>query len=540
VGRRVAVATFHGRREISPPRAAPSLLHRHESRSRLLPRALLVGVVAGLLAVAFRELLDRIEHARPRWIELAHAHAWLGLPATVVATALAAFAGVAIVRRFAPEAAGSGIPHLQGVLHHLLPFRVQRLIPTKFVAGLLGIGSGLAIGREGPTVQMGGATGELLGRWMRSTPRERAALACAGAGAGLAAAFNAPLAGVLFVLEELRRHFAPGVLAATFVASVTADFVTRVLCGQMPAFHVKTPPLPELSALPLFAVLGVVIGLLGVLFNRTLFAALRLFDGPKLANRAWPVLLVGASIGATQYFWPTLVGGGAPLANRALEGSLAWQIVPLLFVARLLLTSASYATGAAGGIFAPMLVLGAIVGRGVADVGRGLPMFASVTSGAGGVVGMAAFFAAVVRTPVTGTVLVLEMTESWSLMLPVLTASLVAYGVAEMLRDRPIYEGLLERQLVKAGTDRAKLEEPLLVDLDVHAGAEFDGQRVAELELPTGCLLVQIRRGLRVEVPHRDTVLHAGDRIAALVQTGESDALTRLREGFAAPTLESD
>jgi CIC family chloride channel protein len=528
--------------EPPPPRRTPlTLLRRHERRSRLLPRAFLVGLVAGAIAVAFRVVLEAIETARPRVVDWAHAHGFFGFAALVGLSAAAAGLAVLLVRRFSPDAAGSGIPHLQGVLHHWLPLRAGRLIPVKFLGGIVGIGGGLALGREGPTVQMGGATGELVGRLTKGTPRERLALVCAGAGAGLAAAFNAPLAGVLFVLEELRRQFAPGLLAAAFVASVTADFVTRLLSGQTPAFHLRElPPLPDLSALPLFVVLGALCGLLGVAFNRSILGMQRLFDRPALARRIAPVLAVGALVGVAAWIDPRWVGGGGPLVATTFGGALAYRSLALFFVARLLLSSASYATGAAGGIFAPMLVLGALAGHAIGRFGGALPLFSSVTPAAGAVVGMAALFTAVVRAPVTGTVLILEMTESYSLLLPVIAASLAAYGVAELLRERPVYEALLERQLLRAGVERAELEEPLLIDLDVAPGSHFDGLRVDELALPRGCLLVQIRRGLRIEVPHRETVLQANDRISALVQPGSGDALSKLRLGIAPPVPESD
>lgn len=528
--------------EPPPLRRTPfTLLRRHERRSRLLPRAFAVGVVAGGIAVAFRASLELVDEVRPRWVAWAHAHGIGGFAALVLGSAAAALVAVLLVRRGAPEAAGSGIPHLQGVLHHWLPLRFARLIPTKFAGGLVGIGGGLALGREGPTVQMGGATGEMVGRFTKATPRERAALICAGAGAGLAAAFNAPLAGVLFVLEELRRQFAPGLLAAAFLASVTADFVTRLLAGQMPAFHLRElPPLPDLSALPLFVALGGACGLLGVLFSRSLLVTQRLFDRPGVARRIAPVAAVGALIGAAAWIDPKLVGGGGALAGTTFGGALPLVSLALFFVSRLALTSFSYATGAAGGIFAPMLVLGALAGHAIGRLGGALPLFASVTPAAGSVVGMAALFTAVVRAPVTGTVLILEMTESYSLLLPVLAASLAAYGVAELLRERPIYEALLERQLLRAGVERARLEQPLLIDLDVAPGSLFDGRRVDELALPRGCLLVQIHRGLSVEVPDRETVLHANDRISALVPAGSADALGRLREGVAPPAPESD
>ena len=166
---------------------------------------------------------------------------------------------------------------MKAVLYWFRSMRWQAIPLVKFVGGVVGIGSGLALGREGPTVQIGSAMGAAVAHWLRVSPRERQTLIAAGAGAGLAAAFNAPLAGLTFVLEELQRHFAPAVFGAAFVAAVTADVLTRSLTSQLPVFHVASAPTPPLVALPMFLGLGLLAGVLGVAFNRGLLKTLELF-----------------------------------------------------------------------------------------------------------------------------------------------------------------------------------------------------------------------------------------------------------------------
>src|SRR6201999_759219 len=180
----------------------------------------------------------------------------------------------------------------------------------------------LALGREGPTVQMGGAVGQMLSRWLRVNPRERQGLIGAGGGGGLAGAFNAPLAGVLFVLEELQGDFAPGVLTAAFVASITADLVTRFLFGQSPQFRIAATGAPPLSSLPLFLVLGVVCGLLGVALNRSLLGGLNLFAKTSRWPRGTDDLAVGLAIGTIGWFLPEALGGGAGLVEHAFRGDV--------------------------------------------------------------------------------------------------------------------------------------------------------------------------------------------------------------------------
>jgi len=506
---------------------------RQERRRHLLPRALLVGLLAGLLGVLFRRTLDMGDDARGALIAWAHRLGAWGVLVPIGIGALGAGTAVWLVRRFAREASGSGIPHVKAVLHLLVPLRWKRLLPVKFASGVVGIGSGLALGREGPTVQMGAAVGQAVSRFLRCTPRERQTLIAAGAGAGLAAAFNAPLAGVLFVLEELRRDFAAGTLTAAFVASVTADVVTRLALGQMPVFRTAPPAVPPLAALPLFALLGVTAGVVGVLFNRCLLGTLRLFD----RARERPFLLgmgVGALVGLAGWFVPGALGGGQPLVQRTLAGELTvGALVPLLLL-RFALTMGSYGSGAAGGIFAPLLVIGAQTGLLVGLVAHhALPVIAGEPN-AFAVVGMAALFAAIVRAPITGIVLIVEMTASYALMLPLLLTCFLAYLVADTLRVEPIYEALLERDLMRT-RHAPELEETALLDLVVEEGATFAGRAVGDLGLPRGVLLVALERGVRSEVPQRDTVLRAGDRLSVALAPEAAAFLPALRDALAAP-----
>jgi CIC family chloride channel protein len=501
----------------------------------VVPRALLVGILAGLTATVFRLTLDAADRLRNGLFRFAHSlPAWWGLPLAAAVCGGGAAVALWLVRRFAPETAGSGIPHLKAVLHRLRGMKWRRVLLVKFASGLLGIGSGLALGREGPTVQMGGAVGQMVSQLLRGNARERHTLIAAGAGAGLAAAFNAPLAGVIFVLEELRRDFAPGALTGAFVASVTADVVERLLLGQSPVFHVASPPVPPLSSLPLFLALGLFAGLLGVAFNRALLASLRLFERTAAWPLGLPAALVGVALAVVGWFVPEALGGGAPLVEETLAGRVALGALAALLALRFGMTMLSYGCGTAGGIFAPLLVIGAQAGLLVALLGQ--PLFPA-TAGyhtAFAVVGMAALFAAIVRAPLTGIVLLLEMTEQYSLMLPLLAACFTAYAVADLLRDRPIYEALLERDLMR-GQERAAPGETTLVELRVEAGAPFDGGRVADLGLPSGCLLVMVERAGREEVPSRDTVLRAGDRITAVVAASAAGAVDLLRWGVEAP-----
>ncbi|HEY4574088.1 MAG TPA: chloride channel protein, partial [Thermoanaerobaculia bacterium] len=333
------------------------------------------------------------------------------------------------------------------------------------------------------------------------------------------------------VLEELRRDFAPGALTGAFVASVTADVVVRLLTGQSPVFRVASPPVPPLSCLPLFLILGVMAGLLGVVFNRTLLGSLRLFERTSRWPLGLPAALVGVAVAVIGWFAPEALGGGGPLVQDTLSGRIGLQALSVFLLLRFAMTMASYGTGTAGGIFAPLLVLGAQTGLLVGLLGQ--PIFPSA-AGFGtsfAVVGMAALFTSIVRAPLTGIVLILEMTSSYPLMLPLLAACFTAYALADFLHDRPIYEALLERDLLRGQPRPAEEAQAKIVEVLVEAGAPFDGRRVADLGLPPGCLLITIQREDRDEVPSRDTVLRAGDRLTAVVAPAAVEGIETLRRG---------
>ena len=437
----------------APSPASAGLGSVEVKRRHILPKALMVGLVAGLVASAFRKALQACELGRIGWIE--DLPRWEGLLAAVALGAVGGGLGLWLVRAFAPETAGSGIPDLKSVVMGEKELRWKRVLPVKFLAGVSSIGAGLTLGREGPTVQMGGATGLMVSGWfkVKQGEGERRALISAGAAAGLAAAFNAPLASLIFVLEELSGSFTPVLFVASFLAAVTADVVCRVVTGETPVFALHAAPGPSLHTLPVAIAIGLLAGLGGIAFNRTLLWSLDQFE--KLKAR--PPFLIGAGVGGLigvgAWIYPGISGSGALLTDRAMEGEIAvkWMLVMLL--ARFALTMLSYGSGAAGGIFAPLLVLGALAGLAIgAGVHSFLPGWAAYPE-TFAVLGMGALFTATVRAPLTGIVLMIELTGKYDFMLPLLVCCFAAYGVAEALGDVPIYDALRARTKRLAAAD---------------------------------------------------------------------------------------
>jgi CIC family chloride channel protein len=426
------------------------LLSRALAGEGLVPLALLsgaAGAFTGIICGLFRLLLEKADRLR-----MAVPVLWQDTPAAgcllLMAGAAAAGAfGAFLVRRFSEHAAGSGIPHVEAAIGGELPPAPLALLPVKFFGGLAALGAGFALGREGPCVQMGATVAELLGKAAGRPPADRLSLLAAGAGAGLAAAFNAPLAGSAFVLEEIMRKFELRNAIAALGAAGSAIVVARLFTGPAPEFLVTDIPYPALGDNLLCFVLGAAAGVLGFVFSRVLFATLA--AAHRLAR--WPVELraaaVGAAAGAIAWFAPVLAGGGDLLTQRTLDGSLALAALPFIWVLRLFFGAASYAAGTPGGIFAPLLVLGAQMGfmfGGLCDFAAG---GGASRETAFAMVGMAALFAAVVRAPLTGMILVTEMTDSSTLLLPMLAACFPAMAVATMLREPPVYDALKERIL---------------------------------------------------------------------------------------------
>ena len=406
--------------------------------------ALPVGALAGLVGAMFRLALQYADGWRDALIAQAHGAGLAGLFCVLGGCAAAALIAAWLVRGFSPHASGSGIPHVEAVLHGEVPQAPFRLIWVKFVGGLLAIGSGLALGREGPSVQMGASIAHLVGRIFRRGWPDCRTLLAAGAGAGLATAFNAPIAGAIFVLEELVRRFKLRIAIAALGASATAIAVARELLGHAPDFHVDALAYPTNEITPLFLALGALSGLAAIAYNRVLLGTIAAVERLARLPVELRAGLIGATVGTVAWLAPGLVGGGDVITQRTLAGAEALSMLPLVFLLRFGLGSLSYAAATPGGLFAPMLVLGAQLGLLFGLLCRLAFPGLDIEAQGFAVVGMAAFFTGVVRAPLTGMVLVTEMTASVSMLLPMLAACFAAMLVPTLLRDAPIYDALRE------------------------------------------------------------------------------------------------
>ena len=408
--------------------------------AKLTLLSLLTGAGIGLVIGCFRVALEHMNIARSATIVWVHQWPVMGFVlvcATIaVTTAFAAW----LVQRSGQPAAGSGIPHVEAVIEGKLPAAPVLLFPIKFIGGLFA-----PILALGPSVQIGANLAEFWGKIFRLPTTDRLALFAAGAGAGLAVAFNAPMAGAVFVLEELVRRFDIRITIAALGASCSAIAVASLLLGQQPDFQVATLPTPSFWTGPIFAVLGILAGLAGVAYNRLIISTCALVDGLSRWRPEVRALFIGALVGALAWFAPRMVGGGDTITQQALVGGIGLAALPIIFAVRFLLGPLSYAAGTPGGLFAPILALGACLGLGfgllcpqfVGDSGAIPATFA--------IAGMAAFLTATVRAPVTGMILIFEMTGAFNQALPMLWACFAAMAIPTLMGNMPIYDSMKAR-----------------------------------------------------------------------------------------------
>ncbi len=417
--------------------------------------AIVAGVLMGFVGGAFRWCLQTADDLRIDLVDWAHRLPGPGWLVPMAAAAIGATLAALIVR-WEPLAAGSGIQHVEAVFLGEAKPPLIRLLPAKFIGGVLSMGSGLVLGREGPTVHMGAAIGAEAARRARLPDSEVRMMQTALGGAGLAVAFNAPIGGLLFTLEEVTKSFRVKTVLATLFSAIAAVACSRLILGNHADFQVEPINRPALAWLPLFVAFGLLTGCLGAVYNVLVLwfldhvGAIRRI--PTLAKAA----IIGAIIGFAMFVYPLAVGGGEDLTQRILggqtHGSLRRHRNPCGAVRR---GPLSYSAAVPGGLFAPLLAVGALWG--LLFVGGFNAVWPEDTTQLAvpmALVGMAAFFGATVRAPVTGMVVVTEMTATTETLVPMMAATAAAVLVAYVVGSPPIYDSLRERMPDEASIER--------------------------------------------------------------------------------------
>ncbi|MCT4700916.1 H(+)/Cl(-) exchange transporter ClcA [Enterobacteriaceae bacterium H20N1] len=442
------------------------LIRRDKTPVAILFMAAIVGTLAGLVGVAFEKAVNWVQQNRLAMLTHVADYSLIVWPLAFISSVLLAMVGYYLVRRFAPEAGGSGIPEIEGALEELRPVRWWRVIPVKFIGGMGTLGAGMVLGREGPTVQLGGNIGRMVLDIFRLRGAEaRHSLLATGAAAGLSAAFNAPLAGILFIIEEMRPQFRYNLISikAVFIGVIMSSVVFRIFNGENAVIEVGKLSNAPVNTLWLYLVLGMVFGVVGVLFNSLVFRTQDMFQrihGGEI--KKWVLIggLLGGICGVLGLIQPAAAGGGFNLIPIAAAGNYTLGMLLFIFIARIITTLLCFSSGAPGGIFAPMLALGTLLGTAFGMASAAWFPAYHLDVGTFAIAGMGALFAASVRAPLTGIVLVLEMTDNYQLILPMIITCLGATLLAQFLGGKPLYSSILARTLAKQEAEKQAKAQP--------------------------------------------------------------------------------
>ena len=413
---------------------------------------ILAGVLAGAVSIAYRLTLAAVgKFSR-------EVYAWAQGNGLLM---LAVFAGLAVLGlvvgllvKWVPLSSGSGIPQIQGEIIDEIDMRPWPVLGAKFLGGFLANAAGLSLGREGPSIQLGGAVGKLLSRFFKRDQNEENYLVTAGAAAGLAAAFNAPVSGVVFSVEELHKKISPRLMISVFLASITADYLSKQCFGMKPIFHFSLERALPSDSYGWLIVLGIACGLVGALFNFALLKGQDIYKRLPVPKVAWAVIAFLLS-GVVAFTFPYIQGGGHDMLEQIAGNPAPLGFLLLLLVLKIAFTSASYGSAVQGGIFLPVLAIGGVTG---AVVLQALAMLGLVSPDYYVnfiVLAMAGVLCGVIRTPILSVLLVTEMTGEFSHILSLCLVVAIAYLTAELVKSKPIYESLLERLLAGRAAEQA-------------------------------------------------------------------------------------
>ncbi len=553
--------------------AVGNLRRRDSFKYAIVGEGVIIGLITGALVSVFRLMLMGADVLRDRMVEYAEGGA---ARAALAALILLCIAGViSVLLGWEPEIAGSGIPQVEAELKGQKDMRWLRVIIGKFAGCALAIGGGLALGREGPSIQLGAMVGKGVSRaGHRLLTEERLLITC-GAGAGLSAAFGAPLAGAIFALEELHRNFSAEVLLSTMAASTASDFVAANVFGLTPVFGFGVEHGLPLKYYWAVILLGIILGFFGILYNRTIAFMQDAFDRigkvfarmadslpgvssynltdsklntkGEIASRTGRLITAFALVYILIFTYPQALGSGSSLVGEISRGEYTLGALAVLLVVKFIFSTASFGSGSPGGIFLPLLVLGAVTGGVCAEV-LALAGFDWRYITAMVVVAMAGYFSAIVRAPVTGVILITEMTGDFTCLLPLVLASLIAYLIPEYFGTEPIYVQLLHRSQRAAkgrptsestvyrrpasssgitngrtGRGLSIRDRKTVIDAEVHIGSHMDGKSVMEFGLPLGTLIVSVLRDGVEIIPDGHTILRGGDELEILMRERDID-----------------
>lgn len=496
-----------------------TLIFLNNFQIRLLLEAIIVGFFAGLVTVAYRLILQYAESYSKKLYLFISGSVVKILIWAIIAAVLAYVIGIMVKRN--PMISGSGIPQVEGELSGYFEMNWLRTVLGKFIGGVISIGTGLSLGREGPSVQLGACVGKGVSRVFKRIKVEEKLLMTSGASAGLAAAFNAPFAGTMFALEEVHKSFSPSVLLAAMSSAVVSDFVSKEVFGLKPVFTFGRVQAVPLQYYGLIILLGIILGVAGVFYNKILLLSQKLYANQKWLKPEFRMIIPFLCAVALGLTLPEVLGGGHSLIESMIGGSYTLKMIVIILIVKFIFSMISFGSGAPGGIFFPLLVIGALIGAIYVSILTNFLGFGPAYVNNFIIFGMVGYFTAIVRAPITGIILILEMTGSFTHMLSLTIVSITAYIVANLMNSEPVYESLLtsflrKKNLVPKELKRGSIHK-VLIEMPVCYGSKLEGKYVKDFNWSKESLIVAITRGNKEITPKGDTVIKAGDYVLVLV-----------------------
>lgn len=490
--------------------------YRRKESFYLIVRGVEVGVVAGLISVLYRFLLSIAEKNLMGVIDYVK-----GSPVKIaVWFLLLIFIGflVSLINKWEPMAAGSGIPQINAEVKGYIGTKWWRVIIAKLIGGTASVFCGLSLGREGPSVQLGGMAGKGVAVLTKADKTTQLRMISCGAGAGMAAAFNAPLAGIMFVLEEICHTFDKSILCMGIVATITADYTSKLFFGQSTTFNYDTLNIP-LRHYWILILIGIILGVSGILYNIIMVKAQDLFKKIKKIPNSVKLPCVFLLSGIVGLIMPQILCGGHNMESLLMNDRPSMQTLLVLVTAKFFFGAVCFASGAPGGTLYPLCILGAYLGAVCGTFSINTFNLDPQLWEEFVVIGMAGFFSSIVRAPITSIVLVFELTGNMNNLLPVASVSLISYATANLIGVNPLYEMLIER-VISSNSEKSvfrKTDEKVLKAYIVPVGSKIGKKTISSIDWGKHCLVVSIERDGVSITPKGDTVIKDGDELIILI-----------------------
>ena len=485
---------------------------------KLTVQGIMVGIFAGLMVCLYRFLLAGSENILRGYLSIIHGN----LIYTILFFIALAIMGLLIdfIIKWEKDSAGSGIPQVYAEVKGHMEANWAKVLTSKIAAGVITALGGLSLGPEGPSVQIGGMAGKGIAKLFKGSKTEELRLILVGSTVGITAAFNAPLAGVLFVFEEINHGFDKTLVFIALVAAIISDFVSKMIFGQATILNFPIHNIP-LESYWLLIVLGLFIGLLGYIYNVGMVKSSDFVSG--LSIPSWlkfvVVFLVSGAVALTV---PEISAGGHFMMDMLDVAVPSLGVLVMLLVLKYLFSMFSFSSGAPGGIFLPILVLGAYIGAVFGSVAIPMCGLEQVLIYKFIVVSMAGFFAATVRSPITGIVLLAEMCGSTDSLVALITVSLIAYVVPTLLGNEPIYESLYDRLLLKKNREHVtKPSEHVLSEYIVPLDCNYINFKIKDIPFPKNAIVVSVIRNGRHIIPSEDFHIIYSDQIQILTDVND-------------------